>query len=428
VNAHALPDGLTIRSVGEFTEGLDKWFKRQPAFKNAAIAGEISGLKAITGGHITFTLKDRGGVLDCICWQSKVANLPQLSDGIALIAVGNVQLRRDRGSYQLVVDAAYLSGGTGELFAQLEALRERFRNEGLFADERKRVIPRFVKRVALVSAGGSKASEDFLQTMRVKAPFVEVTFIKTRVQGAGAEIDIAAALDEASRLGVDAIVLTRGGGSFEDLFAFNLEPVVRAIIRSKAPVITAIGHQEDHHLADDAADATFGTPSKAAESLAEPWVAVRDRLAVARRDLERAIRNAVGTRAQVVHARMTSLDAMLHARLGAFNRRFADLERRLNAQNPQARIGRRAQILAGLRGRLDAAGRHTTDAAAHAVALAIARLASVDPGQPLKRGYAMVLRDGKLVRSARDVAAGDIIEARLAHGTLDARVEATHDD
>ncbi len=446
----ALPPNVTVRTVAEFTNGLARWFENQSAFKNAAISGEISGTKTISGGHRTFTLKDRGGVLSCIVWQSTLARLPALTDGMVVVALGTVKLYRERSGYQLVVDDVVLAGGVGALFAQLEELRERFRGEGLFADARKRAIPRFVHHVALVSSEGSDASKDFLHTLRTKAPFVRVSFVKTRVQGVGAELEIARAIDDAVRVRPDVLVLTRGGGSFEDRFPFNLEPVVRAIVRSSIPVVTAIGHQEDHHLADDAADATFGTPSKAAEAIAAPWVAVTDRIAVAQRDLNRAMRTLLGTRSQTVHARGLALDATLQTRVAALARRFHDLERRLNAQNPQARIAQRQQRFAGMRARLDAvptrllqmwrarldpqsarldvAVARTRERAAHAFTVSSARLDAADPNLPLARGYAMILRGGTVVRAANELAPGDAIRARLGHGTVDARVEAVHDE
>ncbi|MDE2482630.1 MAG: exodeoxyribonuclease VII large subunit [bacterium] len=445
-----LPPDVTVRTVAEFTNGLATWFDRQPAFKNAAISGEISGMKTISGGHRTFTLKDRGGVLSCIVWQSTLARLPELRDGMAVVALGTVKLYRERSGYQLVVDDVFPAGGVGALFAQVEALRERFRAEGLFAQERKRAIPRFVHHVALVSSEGSDASKDFLQTIHTKAPFVRVSFVKTRVQGGGAEIEIAEAIDEAVCRNPDVIVVTRGGGSFEDRFAFNLEPVVRAIARSGVPVITAIGHQEDHHLADDVADAIFGTPSKAAEAIAAPWVAAADRVAVAQRDLQRAMRDLLGTRSQTVEARTLALDATLQSRLASASRRFHEFERRVNAQNPQARIAQRQQRLAGMRARLDTLPTRLLqgwsarieplgarldalivrrrESALHALQYAGARLDAVDPTRPLERGYAIVERDGVVLRSASEVRPGDRISARLGHGTLDARVEGVRDE
>jgi exodeoxyribonuclease VII large subunit len=419
--------GTVVRTVSEFTSGLARWFAKQEAFKGAAISGEISGLKEINGGHLTFLLKDRGAGLNCIAWRSTIPRLPALQNGAAIIAVGDVELRQEYGSYQMVVDAAHLTG-IGELYAKLSALKEKLRLEGLFEPSRKRAIPQYVRRVALISAEGSKASEDFLSTIAAQVPFVKVVPLWTRVQGSGAEIDIREAFDRAERTDVDLIVLTRGGGSYEDLFTFNEEVVVRAIARSRHPVITAIGHQTDHHLADDVADATYGTPSKAAEAVAAPWIATRERLVSANRNLRRAVLHALGRSAQRLELVRSQLEGGTYLRFGNAERALSSLERRLNAHNPAAQLSVRAQRLSGVRERLPAAWQRYFSERRSRLQSAIGNLALLDPEQPLARGYALIFHDGSLVRSARDVAPGDGIVARLGHGTLDARVEAVRDE
>ncbi|MBV8117263.1 MAG: hypothetical protein JOZ01_04755, partial [Candidatus Eremiobacteraeota bacterium] len=269
------------------------------------------------------------------------------------------------------------------------------------------------------------------------------------VQDQGAELDIRQAFDQADRLDVDVIVVTRGGGTYEDLFTFNEEVVVRAIARARHPVITAIGHQEDHHLADDVADAVYGTPSKAAEAIAQPWVDVRDRIERAKRDLMRAIENVLGKKSQRASSRAQDLELQARSRLGAQDRRFVQLERRLNAQNPlqrlaavRERLGKQRAKLDGFPMRLerirtsfdtrssliDPAWQRLKQSLTHELRVAATLLDSLDPNAPLARGYAMIFRDGQLVREASDVAAGDPIVARLGRGTLDARVEATRDE
>ncbi len=422
-----LAPGTIVRTVSEFTKGLAGWFERQSAFAGAAISGEISGLKEITGGHLAFVLKDSGAVLNCIVWQSKVGRLPPLQNGSAAVAVGNVRLRSEQSSYQMIVDMVHLTG-IGELYARFNALKEQFRLEGLFDAQRKRSIPRYVRRVALISAAGSKASDDFLATIQSQVPFIEVRPLWTRVQGTGSEIDIRAAFDSAQKLDVDVIVVTRGGGTYEDLFTFNEEVVVRAIARSRHPVITAIGHQADHHLADDAADATYGTPSKAAEAIAAPWIATRLRLSDLQRNLRNAADNALGRSAQRLALARSELDSAMRARAGNAERALIALERRLGLQNPLARLSKRAERLASVRARLPAAWTQYSGRQTNRLVRTAARLAALDPQQPLERGYALVFHDGKLLRSARDVAVGDAVTARLGRGTLDARVEVIRDE
>lgn len=413
---------MIVRTVSEFTSGLAKWFENQKAFAGAAISGEISGLKETTGGHVSFTLKDRGAVLNCIVWQSKARSLPPLQNGVAVVAIGDVRLRPEQSSYQMIVDTVQLTG-IGELYAKFEALKEQFRLEGLFDPQRKRQIPQYPRRVALISAAGSKASEDFLQTMRLKAPFVAVDFLSTRVQGLGADVDIRDAFDRAEKLDVDVIVLTRGGGSYEDLFTFNEVAVVQAIARSKHPVITAIGHQEDHHLADDVADATFGTPSKAAEAIVSAWVQTGERLARAQRDLNRAVENALGTRSQRVALRRAQLENVAGSRVSGAQRLLVNLDRRLTAQNPAQALARRAQAFATNRAKLDNLINRVLNDTRHRYAMNLAQLDLLDPNAPLARGYALVSRAGKLVRASTEVAPGDRVDIKVAHGTINALVE-----
>lgn len=422
-----LPLGMTVRTVSEFITGLERWFVRQSAFQGAAISGEISGLKEVTGGHRAFVLKDSSAILNCIIWQSKLARMPELQNGAAVVAIGNVQLRREHSSYQMVVDAVHLTG-VGELHARFNALKEKFRLEGLFDSKRKRLIPRFAHRVGLISSEGSKASEDFLSTIAAQVPFIDVVPLWTRVQGLGADVEISKKFDEAERLALDVIVVTRGGGTYEDLFTFNEEVVVRAIARSRYPVITAIGHQTDHHLADDVADATYGTPSKAAEALAAPWIATRERIANAKRAVRRAIENVIGRGGQRIALAQSQLDGAMRMRLRNAERTLTGLERRLNAQSPAQRLAARATRLAAVRERLPAAWQRYISQRATRLQTASGNLALLDPEQPLARGYALIFRDGSLVRSARDVAPGDAITAKLGRGAIEASVEAVHDE
>ncbi|HMF27435.1 MAG TPA: exodeoxyribonuclease VII large subunit, partial [Candidatus Cybelea sp.] len=250
-------------TVSQFSARLRRWLERRPELQRIAIVGEISGWKPQPSGNIFFSLKDDRAILRCFVYSSDAKRFPTVSDGVAVVATGTIGIWERSSEYQLrVVEIAPL--GVGAIAAKVEALRKRLQAEGLFDRARKREFARFPRRVALVSARG-KGADDFETTLREKSPNVAVRFIETRVQGEGAEIDIAEAIDRASREDVDAVVLLRGGGSYEDRYPFNTEPVVRAIVRSRHPVVTAIGHTGDTHLADEVADAVFKTPTAAAE-------------------------------------------------------------------------------------------------------------------------------------------------------------------
>jgi exodeoxyribonuclease VII large subunit len=441
------PAPRVVRTVREFTNGLQRWFAGHKQLQMVAISGEISGLHPFNG-HLGFTLKEEQAVLECVVWSDKRRLLPELRNGTSAIATGNVRIRPDRSGYQLVVETVELTG-LGDLFLLFERLKEQFRREGLFDAARKRAVPELPRRVALISARG-KAMEDFVKTIARSVPFVEVEFVEARVQGQGAEIEIAAALDDASRRSVDVVVLTRGGGSYEDLFPFNLEPVVRAIQRSRHPVLTAIGHSGDHHLADDVADMTFGTPSLAAEHIARGWLAARQRLQVAKRDLERAARDVIGRGAQHLESTRRELDRVATRAVAVKRAALAERLQRLDRQNPQRVIAERRARLAGLAGRIDTAFARLMSRKAHAWGEARASLDRAVPGylatvrrrleraedaldgfnplRPLSLGYAIVLRGGKAVRDAAALKPGDELEARFERGTARTRVESVAQD
>ncbi len=436
-------------TVGQFAERLRKVFEeRIPAFQRIAIEGEISQWKTVTNGNAYFTLKDAHATLHCFAFAAEARRFPPVGDGTAVVATGSVSIRANRSEYQLrVLELAPF--GVGVLAAKVEALRKRLQAEGVFDDARKRRVPRFPRRVALVSARG-KGAEDFETTMREKASNVIVTFVETRVEGEGAEIEIADAIDRAGRAGVDAIVVARGGGSYEALYPFNCEPVVRAIVRSRLPVLTAIGHTGDRHLADEAADEVFKTPTAAAEFIAANWLDVINRLASLGDRLERAIGSAFLRAAQRGDAASNALQNAVVRRLSASRQRSLSSTVAIERQNPRDRVAARRLRLQGAGEALRAAmlralpqWERRSDAAAQrlqgarersffartsALALATGRLVSADPQKPLERGYAIVTLGGRALRDAADAPVGAQIEAKLYRGSLRARVEGVADD
>ncbi len=277
------------------------------------------------------------------------------------------------------------------------------------------------------------------------APHVRVTFIETRVQGDGAEIDIAEAVDNAAKTGADLIVLARGGGSYEDLFPFNLEPVVRAVVRSAIPVVTGIGHSDDHHLADDVADAVFGTPSIAAESIVKQWDAGKNRLAST---LARLDRETTRLRAQWLQSAGYANEALRSVGPRYVERRRQAVAQRVQAltvRSPQRRVAEMRAAFAGASTKLGAGALRMIELRRGATAMRVqsltslrerpiaenrraverleARLDTLSPEGPLERGYAIITFAGTPLLEAGDVKPGDTIAARLHHGTITARVE-----
>ncbi len=421
------PRQILQLTVSQFSERFAQWVKKRPELKRIAIVGEITGWNPQASGNVFFALKDDRALLKCFVGWKEAKKFPPLEDGVAVVATGMIAIWERTSEYQLRVEEI-APVGVGAIAAKVEALRKRLQAEGLFDAARKREFARFPRRVALVSARG-KGAGDFETTLREKSPNVAVAFIGTRLQGDGAEIDIAEAIDRASRANVDAIIVLRGGGSYEDRYPFNTEAVVRAILRSRHPVVTAIGHTGDRHLADEVADAVFKTPTAAAEYIAGSWAEVTARMARQRNALARAIEHMALRCGQRRDFADQTLANAMDRRLSQWRQRFLQLQNRLERQNPRHRLATRETRLMAVTSKLDRARDRILSTRANALALAKGGLLSVDPERPLEHGYAIVTLAGRPLRDARYVSTGETIEARLFHGRLAARVErVTHDE
>lgn len=413
-------------AVGDFAENLEKLIKSRPSLGNIAIRGEITEWNPQTDGAVYFKIKDQRAALECYAFASDARRFPKVENGLAVVAQGSIEIRFKRSSYQLLTRSLAITGA-GTAYAEYLALVKKLGDEGLFEPSRKRVVPRYPRRVGLISAKRD-AAEDFRTILQQKAPYVGVAFFQSRVGGDGAEIDMLEAIERAERSGVDVVVITRGGGSDEEFKPFNTEALARGIFRAKLPIITAIGHTRNRTIADFVADVAAETPTRAVDVVAAGWVDAVNRL----RNLE--VRLDERIRRYMLHA-IQSKD-LLNEKLGSglqrsFSRqrdRLNAVERRLAAQNPAARLTRRAEHLSALRARLPAAWQQNFMRRSARLAAVGARLDALDPQAPLERGYALVFKDGVLVRSASDVSAGDTIDAKLAHGMLWARVEGSGDE
>jgi exodeoxyribonuclease VII large subunit len=354
-----------------------------------------------------------------------------------------VQVVDRRSQYQLVVDRVDLSG-VGELFAEYQKLKERLTTEGLFEAKRKRSVPSFPKYIVLVSARG-KGAEDFEHVIEKSGLDVRVQLMATRVQGLNAEAEVAQAIDDASKLQPDAIVVARGGGSYEDLFTFNREAVVRAIVRATVPVITGIAHTADHHPADDVADLVFETPRAAGEYIVSLWLRGSERLERLTMRIERAMNDVLTRNLQRAEASADRTSLAQERMFSTKRERLVQLTRRLDVQSPLQRHARRVELFAGLRARLDSALPPIVARTGLGLAGTMSRLDRAmpgfierfryrleksvmhlelrDPNEPLSRGYALISLDGHLVRSSAEVSKGDRIEAQVAHGKITALVE-----
>ena len=392
---------LTPAQVGQYIKGF---MDRDRLLSNLLVRGELSNCRLYPSGHHYFTLKDGEGALRCVMFRGDAASLRfQPENGMQVIAAGRVTVFPRDGQYQLYC-TRLVPEGAGDLHTAFEQLKRRLLEEGLFDQSRKKPLPPFPGTIALVTSPAGAAVRDMLRILKSRWPMTRVRVLPVRVQGEGAAQEIASAIRWANRYRVaDLIITGRGGGSMEDLWAFNEEVVARAIAASELPVISAVGHEPDVTIADFAADLRAATPSNAAE------LAVPDQREV-RAGLEQI-------QARLEHA--------MGRRLAGYRQALDRLSRSRSMTEPAAYFQNKRLLLDYHSRRLS----HGAERCLSGQRERLGRLASaLDAMSPLKvlgRGYAIPRReDGRVLTSAGDAAAGDRLLLRLSDGTLRCRVEA----
>jgi exodeoxyribonuclease VII large subunit len=445
-----------VLSVSELTGNIKRLLEKQVG--QVAVSGEITNLRAQASGHVYFTLKDAGAQLACVLFRNtSVPHRSLLADGQKVLLTGDVTVYEARGQYQLIVSSAELQG-VGALQAAFERLKEKLAAEGLFKLERKRKLPRYPQRIGLVTSPTGAAIRDVLHVIARRQPGLEIIFVPCRVQGEGAAAEVARAVRllnaysaagtqekeiEGRREGeretrasispslppsvspsskLDLILVTRGGGSLEDLWAFNEEAVARAIFESAVPVVSAVGHEIDFTIADFVADLRAATPSAAAELITEGTFASRE---------------------FVVDA-AARLNQLARQELDAAEEAFAALHHRLALAHPRRRLQENAQRLddAGLaltretktqlrerRHRLDQAAGHlqrlkpTAQLALRREQLVAltSRLRLLSPENVLARGYSITTdaATGQVIRRAAQVKSGQKLRTRVSEGEFE---------
>jgi len=390
-------------SVADLTHYLRELLVSDHTLGDLWVLGEVSNFSRPASGHIYFTLKDASASLRCVIWRSSALRLPFIPrDGDAVEAHGAIDLYEAGGMYQLYVDSLR-PAGEGVLFQEFLRLKARLEAEGLFDPDGKRPLPKWPHRIGVITSPSAAALRDILNTLRRRYPLAEVVLAPTPVQGAEAPPGIVAAFEQINRLGhPDVIILARGGGSIEDLWAFNDERVARAIVASSAPVVSGVGHETDFTIADFAADLRAPTPTAAAELVTPDRIDLLADLGELQTRSGRALQNRI-------HAARWALSSQTN---------------RLYLYSPASR-------LRGERQQLDERARRSASVLAHQAQLRRARLdglsqrlASLNPLSVLGRGYAVVsLQEGSLVRSIHQVQPGAGIDVRLVDGTFGARVD-----
>ena len=410
------------------------------------LEGEITQVSQPASGHCYFALRDRDAVLSAVMWGRDASRMRfRMEAGQRLRVRGRLGVYDRDGKMQLYADFAEPAGLGAEALA-LEQLKAKLAAEGIFAAERKRPLPRFPRRIGVVTSKSGAAVHDIIRTVQRRLP-TPILIADAAVQGTSAPNQIVMGMAMVVRAGVDVVIVGRGGGAATDLSAFNHERVVRTIARCPVPVISAVGHEIDLSLADLAADARASTPTAAAELAVPDGAALGDQLRKERRRLDREIRHRVDRARQDLDHQTMALHARgeralaatraelatlahrltgLHPRKQLFARgsRLAELAQRLTAVHPASRISRARHELDALVARRDAAMWRGLEARRAQLGQLGAGMAALSPLAVLDRGFAMVVReDGAIVRDAARVSPGEHLKIRLARGSLGVIIE-----
>ena len=396
-------------SVSELSVYLRELFEIDFRLQDIDVSGEISNFTRARSGHVYFTLKDEQAQLRCVMWRSSAERLqiwPE--DGDAVIVHGRISVYEAGGVYQLYADSL-TPAGRGELAQSFERLKNQLAAEGLFDEVHKKPIPRYPNKIGIVTSADAAALRDIINVLKRRWPAVAVLVAPTLVQGADAPAQIVAALRWLDgRNDIDTIIIARGGGSIEDLWAFNDESVARTVFAGQLPIISGVGHETDFTITDFVADLRAPTPSAAAE------LAVPDQFEVM---------------GQFEYYK-SAITGLAETHIGDRRMLLAGLFRTLKQLSPGKTIDTNRQKIDWLSLRLDAIMQSGLEARRTRLTVAMTALEAVGPLATLARGYAIVhKKDGQIVRSKEDVASGDSLDITVSDGTFSARVdERTSDD
>ena len=412
-------------------------------FETLWVAGELSNVKPATAGHWYFSLKDPGAQVDCIMFRGRAQFLDfRPENGMQVEVRARVTLYEPRGNYQLAVEEMR-KAGLGALYEAFEKLKAKLAAEGLFEAERKRALPAFPLAIGLVTSPSAAALRDVLTTLRRRAPMVPVVLYPVQVQGEGAAGQVARAIERANARGeCDVLIVCRGGGSLEDLWAFNEEVVARAIAASRIPIVSGIGHETDSSIADFVADLRAATPTAAAVAASPDRAALVDQVGAIRHRLSRDVQRLVERELQRVDRAAGRLSRDMQRivdreaqrvegarrrlltpaqRVARSRERLGDLLRRLRRALPDIEAARRENARASTR--LRAALARTQQQRGLGLAALRDALSHLDPTQVLARGYSIVRdADGHVRRSSAGLAKGAVLDITFSEGGAEAEV------
>jgi len=402
ISAPELPGFSRFWTVSEVNTYLKILMEADSSLQDLWVEGEISNLSRPASGHLYFTLKDQDSSLRCVMWKSRAAAVGSLlQEGAAVEAHGNLSVYEQRGQYQLYIDFLR-PRGEGKLFQEYQRLKAQLEGEGLFDPERKRTLPAWPSRIGIVTSATGAAFQDMKDTLKRRYPLVRILLAPTSVQGENAPAEIVAALNRLYDLKPDLILIGRGGGSIEDLWAFNDELVARAIFESPVPVISGVGHETDFTISDFVADLRAPTPTAAAELAVPDQGELRTDIAEFESRILRSIQGIFSEQ----RWKLETLSGMI-VRL-----------------SPLGEIINGRQRLDELSSRLERAGAGYLKGAREKCNSLQARLSALNPESILKRGYAVLTADdGSMVYQVGQVSSGEQLQVRVSDGEFEVIVE-----
>ncbi len=426
MTADFFPQTSKVLTVSELTRNIRNTLEAK--FGAVWVQGEISNYKLHPSGHQYFTLKDQRAQISCVIWRDTMAPLRQpLVDGTQVQVYGTVTVFEPQGKYQLRVEIVQ-PRGVGLLQAKFEVLKRKLEAEGLFAPERKRPLPKFPRRIGIVTSPSGAAIRDMLNVLRRRAPWLQILINPVRVQGTGAAQEIAVAIREfalpnVAFAPVDVIVITRGGGSIEDLWEFNEEIVARAIFHSAVPIVSAVGHEIDFTICDFVADLRAPTPSAAAELIVPDVIDLQRRIDGCARALARQLLNRVRDVQQRLDYARETLQRCLAHKFDSYKRGLLHIARALQARSPARELMMRRNRFADLHRRLIACPPRLLDNARHRFQRIEGILRVLGPDATLRRGYSITMNErGKIIRTITAVRPKMKIRTRISDGEFDSEV------
>ena len=391
-----------IYTVSQVNSYIKSMFAQDFALNKISVKGEISNCKYHPSGHIYFTLKDGGSQIGAVMFSSQRLNLKfRLEEGQQVVVQGTIDVYERDGRYQLYA-RQITREGTGDLYLRFEQLKQELEEMGMFDGSYKQPIPKYARRVGIVTASTGAAIRDIMNISARRNPYVQLVLYPALVQGTEAKYSIVRGIETLDAMGLDVIIVGRGGGSIEDLWAFNEEMVARAIFNCSTPIISAVGHETDVTIADYVADLRAPTPSAAAELAVFDYSQFEAKCQLYQRTLERTMKN----------------------RLERVRYRLNQCRLKLELYHPSRVINEKRQRLADLESRLTRVMSKRLEAYRHRLALDSGRLQALSPLAQLGRGYSFVTgRDGKRRDSVKQAAKGDQLRIELRDGTIVAKAE-----